>query len=63
MPKEIFKWLEKLGLGQYASKFIDNDIGTKLLVQITDADLKELGISSLGHRKTILSAIETLSQN
>ena len=63
MPKEVSKWLEKLGLGQYASKFIDNDIGTKLLVQITDADLKELGISSLGHRKTILSAIETLSQN
>ena len=43
--------------------FADNDIDTQLLPQLTDADLKELGISSLGHRKTILSAIKTLNQN
>ena len=63
MPENISAWLEKLGLGQYASNFADNDIDTHLLAQLTDADLKELGISSLGHRKTILSAIGTLDQN
>ena len=63
MPKDVSEWLEKLGLGQYTSNFTNNDIDTHLLVQLTDADLKELGISSLGHRKTILGAIETLSQN
>ena len=63
MPEDVPEWLEKLGLGQYASNFTNNDIDTQLLAQLTDVDLKELGISSLGHRKTILSAIETLIQN
>ena len=63
MPEVVSEWLEKLGLGQYASIFTDNDIDTHLLAQLTDADLKELRISSLGHRKTILSAIKTLNQN
>ena len=63
MPKDVSEWMEKLGLGQYTANFTNNDIDTHLLVQLTDADLKELGISSLGHRKTILGAIETLSQN
>ena len=62
MPEVVSEWLEKLGLGQYASIFTDNDIDTHLLAQLTEADLKELGISSLGHRKTILSAIKTPSQ-
>ena len=63
MPKNVSEWLEKLGLSQYVSNFTDNDIDTQLLAQLIDADLKELGISSLGHRKTILSAIKTLNQN
>ncbi len=63
MPEDVSEWLEKLGLAQYASNFTDNDIDAHLLAQLTDADLKELGISSLGHRKTILSAINSLSQN
>jgi class 3 adenylate cyclase len=63
MPKDVTEWLEKLDLGQYTSNFTNNDIDTHLLAQLTDADLKELGISSLGHRKTILSAIKTLNQN
>jgi class 3 adenylate cyclase len=62
MPDHVSEWLEKLGLDQYGSNFTDNDIDTQLLAQLTDADLKELGISSLGHRKTILSAIEALGQ-
>lgn len=50
----------ELGLGQYASNFADNDIDTWLLTQLTSDDLKELGVSSLGHRKTILSVIKAL---
>ena len=63
MTENVSAWLEKLGLGQYASNFADNDIDSHLLAQLTDTDLKELGISSLGHRKTIFSAIGTLGQN
>ena len=62
MPDDVSEWLEKLGLGQYAPDFTNNDIDTQHLRQLTNADLKELGISSLGHRKTILSAIEMLGQ-
>jgi hypothetical protein len=54
---DIAAWLKELGLGQYASAFADNDIDFAVLVQLTDADLKELGISSLGHRKRLLAAI------
>lgn len=62
MPDHVSEWLELLGLGQYASNFIDNDIDGQLLPQLTDTDLKELGISSLGHRKKIIGAIEILVQ-
>ena len=54
---DIGAWLKELGLGQYASAFADNDIDFAVVVQLTDADLKELGISSLGHRKRLLAAI------
>jgi class 3 adenylate cyclase/predicted ATPase len=62
MPDHVSEWLEQLGLEQYASNFSDNDIDAQLLTQLKDADLKEIGISSLGHRKKILDAIETLDQ-
>ncbi|MEX3859126.1 adenylate/guanylate cyclase domain-containing protein [Paraburkholderia sp. BR10923] len=53
---DIEKWLRGLGLEQYAHAFAANDIDTSLLGQLTDADLKELGVQSLGHRKRILAA-------
>ncbi len=60
MPEDVSQWLLQLGLGQYTSNFTDNDIDIQLLVELTDADLKELGISSLGHRKRIIGAIALL---
>src|SRR5271169_6299488 len=56
-PSEIDDWLEELGLGRYASVFAENDIDVSLLPNLTDADLRELGIGSLGHRKRLLEAI------
>src|ERR1700736_705305 len=53
----IDQWLDALGLGQYARAFEENDIDPAMLPQLTDADLKELGIVSLGHRKRLLTAI------
>ena len=55
--EQVADWLEKLGLGQYAHRFAENDIDFALLVKLSDADLKELGVSSLGHRKRLLEAI------
>jgi hypothetical protein len=54
---DLGEWLKGLGLGQYADAFAENDIDFSLLKDVTDADLKELGVASLGHRKRLLAAI------
>jgi SAM domain (Sterile alpha motif) len=46
-PTPITDWLEKLGLGQYAQQFVENEITLSILPDLTDADLKELGVSGL----------------
>ena len=43
---QVADWLEKLGLGQYAQRFAENDIDFALITKLTDADLKELGGSA-----------------
>ena len=58
--QEIADWLEKLGLGQYARRFADNDISLAILGDLGDQDLKEIGVSSLGHRRQLLRAITAL---
>jgi hypothetical protein len=55
--QQVADWLEKLGLGQYAQRFAENDIDFALFNKLTDVDLKELGVASLGHRKLLLEAI------
>jgi class 3 adenylate cyclase len=59
-PQQITDWLEKLGLGQYAQQFVENEITHSILPDLTDADLKELGVSALGHRRLLLRAIAEL---
>src|SRR5262245_59675741 len=54
---DVEEWLEGLGLAQYATAFAENDIDFAILGKLTDAELKDLGISSLGHRKRLLAAI------
>ena len=47
--QQIADWLEKLGLGQYAQRFVENDVSFSVLPDLTDQDLKEIGVS-LSHR-------------
>ncbi|TDY27071.1 SAM (Sterile alpha motif) domain-containing protein [Paraburkholderia sp. BL6665CI2N2] len=54
---DIELWLRELGLEQYMQVFADNDIDGAMLRELSDADLKELGVRSLGHRKRLLTAI------
>ena len=56
MTNDIRAWLENLGIGQYAAAFIENDVDLDILGDLTDQDLKELGVS-LGHRKRIMRAV------
>ena len=59
--QQIADWLQKLGLGQYAQPFAENDINFAVLPDLTDQDLKELGVASLGHRRQLLRAIAEIS--
>ena len=58
--QQVADWLQKLGLGQYAQPFAENDISFSILPDLTDQDLKELGVGSLGHRRQLLRAITEL---
>ncbi|MCA6113977.1 alpha/beta fold hydrolase [Bradyrhizobium sp. WSM 1738] len=58
---DIANWLRRLGLHQYESVFRDNDVDAETLPSLTADDLRELGITSVGHRKKLLSAIAALS--
>jgi class 3 adenylate cyclase/predicted ATPase len=57
---DVAAWLRGLGLEQYAQLFRDNDIDGEILCGMTAEDLKELGISSFGHRRRLLNAITAL---
>jgi hypothetical protein len=46
--QQIADWLQKLGLRQYAQRFAENDINFAILPDLTDQDLKELGVASAG---------------
>lgn len=57
---DIDSWLRELGLECYVESFLENDIDAETLCMLTDADLEELGVASVGHRRKILSAIAGL---
>src|SRR3954452_10439554 len=59
---DVAAWLCGLGLQQYAQLFRDNDIDGEILFGMTAEDLKELGISSFGHRRKLLNAITALGR-
>ena len=56
---EVASWLAELGLGHHGETFRANGIGVDVLHDLTDADLKELGLN-LGDRKRLLKAIAAL---
>jgi class 3 adenylate cyclase/tetratricopeptide (TPR) repeat protein len=56
----VASWLRRLGLERYEVAFHENDVDAELLPTLTADDLKELGITSLGHRRRLLEAIAAL---
>ena len=59
--QRVSDWLEKLGLGQYAQRFAENEIDFSILGDLTDQDLEKIGVAPLGHRRKLLRAIAELS--
>jgi class 3 adenylate cyclase/predicted ATPase len=58
---DIDGWLRGIGFAQYAEMFRANDIDIELLGRLTNDDLKDIGVVSLGHRKKLLEAIAALA--
>jgi class 3 adenylate cyclase len=58
---EVRNWLEGIGLAQYAEAFEANEIDMDLIKQVDDQMLKDIGISTGGHRLRIRNAIAKLS--
>jgi class 3 adenylate cyclase/predicted ATPase len=56
----VTRWLEQLGLGQYTELFAENDIDWELLPELDHETLKDIGITSAGHRLRIIKAAGTL---
>jgi class 3 adenylate cyclase/predicted ATPase len=56
---DIEAWLQGLRMERYTQAFLENDIVPAVLQELTDQDLKDLGVS-LGHRRLLLKAISAL---
>ena len=57
--QEIADWLKMLGMSEYAERFAENRIDFAVLRDLTDQDLKDLGVV-LGDRRKMLRAITEL---
>lgn len=55
----IAEWLASIGLGEYAQRFGENAIDLSVVRDLTEEDLKDLGVL-LGHRRKMLRAISEL---
>src|SRR5262250_1548276 len=57
--KGIAEWVASIGLSGYAQRFEENGVDLSVLRDLTEQDLKDLGVL-LGHRRRILRAIAEL---
>jgi len=62
--QDVLKWLEVLELPQHIRSFQAASIDGSMLEELTDADLKDLGVNSKFHRRKILQRVnEFLDSN
>jgi class 3 adenylate cyclase/tetratricopeptide (TPR) repeat protein len=52
----LAQWLRQLGLGMHVQTLADHDVSWAVLRTLSDADLREMGLS-LGHRRILLAAL------
>jgi hypothetical protein len=60
--QQIADWLKELGMSEYTGRFVENHIDESIIRELTDQDLKDLGVVSLGHRRKMLRAIADLDR-
>ncbi|KAH6680761.1 BcSTE50, mitogen-activated protein kinase [Halenospora varia] len=54
---ETADFVGSLGLRQYGDQFLENEIVGEALVALQHDDLKQMGVTSVGHRLTILKSV------
>src|SRR5215831_2649637 len=57
--QQIADWLKKLGMSEYAERFVESRIDISILPDLTEQHLKDLGVA-LGDRLKMLRAIRDL---
>ena len=57
--QQIGDWLKKLGMSEYAQRFVENRIDLSVLPDLMDQDLAKMGVL-LGDRRKMLRAIRDL---
>src|SRR5580704_1737232 len=57
---DVAAWLRGLGLERYEQAFLDNEIDEGVLPSLTAEDLKDLGVTLVGHRRRLLDAVAAL---
>lgn len=60
MSMSFDEWLERHGLGRHAALFAENDIGFDVVADLTEDDLRELGLS-IGDRKRLMREARNLT--
>jgi class 3 adenylate cyclase len=59
---DVAEWLRGLGIEQYVPAFRVNHIDEEVLRRLASEDLRELGVTSIGHRRKLLDAIAALGR-
>ena len=60
---DVGGWLKALGLERYEATFRENAVSPEVLRHLTAEDLKELGVTAVGHRRELLVAIAKLQED
>jgi class 3 adenylate cyclase len=59
---DVGTWLRELGLERYQQAFRENEIDAEILPKLTSDDLKDIGVTTVGHRRKLLEAIAALAE-
>ena len=58
--KSIVEWLRHWGLGKLIQTFQAHEIDFEIAIDLTEAELNEMGVQEKGRRKRTLEALENL---
>ncbi|KAG8197143.1 hypothetical protein JTE90_011305 [Oedothorax gibbosus] len=58
---EVAIWLDSIQMGEYRENFVSHDVQGPELLHLERRDLKELGVTKVGHIKRILQAVKDIT--